>query len=330
MDELEPNQQVELMTHIREVIRGNKPFEHPGAPSYRPGQRYEATAEDLQFDKETRSDMSRNALFRGIIWGGTPAIMFNIPQIRNSWMFRNQKSALPAVLICGTLGYVKGSLENASTYARRRFLLDSPIGKESRFKLYQMNPSHPWLRGFEHEFENNNRRAQMQERRPSRGYGKPGMNPNSQFHERQDDGFSVDEWFSGGNEGGTIPGGRMSQQRQEDTYQPPTEQLSRADAYRQKRREFDRNRGDNTSSYGDEYSSTNSREDYPRRSRNYDQSDSFQKRREAYESRGRYTRDPPPRAAYGQSDDDFISQKDFQTDDDQFVSNTPRSKDEWY
>jgi len=334
MEDLDTNKQLELMTHIREVIRGNKPFEHPGAPTHRPGQRYEPTEVDLQFDKETRADMSRNAFFRGLVWGATPALLFNIPQVRSSWMFRNQKSALPAILICGTLGYVKGSLENGGTYAKRRFMLDSPIGKESRYKLHQMNPRHEWLRGFEHEFERNRMNTPQEpreRRRVSRGYGRPGRNPSSEYHQGSDDGFTVDDWFGGGSEGGKIPGGQMRQQQtQEVQFEEPSRELSRAELYRQKRAEFDRNRGD--FSRGDysrtEYPSQTQTQDWDRSPRR----DAAESRESRYRSRA-YSRDPPPRASYGQSDDDFVSSKDFQMDDDQFVSSTPRrggQDDKWY
>merc|ERR1740116_286162 len=129
MNELETKEWIELMTHIRDVVRGDKPFEHPGGPAFHPGQKYEVTDVDKEFDRQTRNTMARNAIGTGLLWGLTPMVLFNIPNVRNSFLFRNSKSPNLAVMVMGSMGYIRGSLAGADAFAERRFKLDSPIGR---------------------------------------------------------------------------------------------------------------------------------------------------------------------------------------------------------
>jgi len=332
MNELNKDQQSELVTHLREVMKGERPMDHPGAPSFRHGQKYEPNSADQAFEAEMRTGLFRNAFFRSLFWGATPAILFNIPQVRASWLFRNSKSPVPAIILCGFLGYGKGILEGSNQYAKERFQLEgSPISKETRWKVYEMNPSHSWLRGFEHEFDNVNRRAQMESNRrgggryddyPPRRYDDryndryddrrfdSGMHPDS----HQDDGFSMDDWFQNGSEGGRIPGSQSDDTPRRNPYiddrrsrfqdRDDREDMSKGDRYRQDRREFERNR---------------------------DREEVDRTRVHRNDSYTRYN-DPPrssrPRGHYGQRDEDFVTQADFQEDDDKFVSGRP-NRDGW-
>jgi len=324
MDELKKDQQSELVTHLREVMKGVRPMDHPGAPSFRHGQKYEPNSADQAFEAEMRTGLFRNAFFRSLFWGATPAILFNIPQVRASWLFRNAKTPIPAIILCGFLGYGKGILEGSNQYAKERFQLEgSPISKETRWKVYGMNPSHSWLHGFEHEFDNVNRRAQMESnRRGGRQYDDryndrhddrrfdSGMHPDS----HQDDGFSMDDWFQNGSEGGRIPGSQSDDTPRKNPYiddrrsrfqeRDDREELSKGDRYRQDRREFERNR---------------------------DRKEVDRTRVHRNDSYLRYNDPPPssrPRGHYGQRDEDFVTQADFQEDEDKFVSGQP-NRDGW-
>jgi len=328
MNELDGTQQKELINHLRDVMQGNIPMEHPGAPPFRQGEKYAPTTADQQFEREMRTGLFRNAFFRSILWGATPALLFNIPQVRSSFLFRNSKSPIPAVLICGFLGYGRGILEGSNEYAKKRFQLEnSPISRETRWKVYQMNPTHTWLQDsrFQHEFEQANRRAQMQQNRrredyqdypsrqdyPQRSYNDRRMEDqrSSRYDDRRyddqqndapGDDFSMDDWFHGGNEGGKIPESDEPPRRNEymnarrNRFNRDEDQ-SKSDQYHQNRREFDRSRS----------------------------------REEDYDRGRQYSRNPG-RGVYGQRDEDFVTQADFEMDDDKFVSSDGRRRqDGW-
>lgn len=344
MNELNKDQQKELVEHLRGIMSGEIPMQHPGAPQYRPGQKYEGNSVDESFEREMRSGIFRAAFVRSFLWGAMPAILFNIPQVRTSWLFRNQKSPVPSVLLCGFLGYGKGILEGSNIYAKQRFQLEgSPISRETRYKVHEMCPHHSWLRGFEHEFENVNRRAQMRDNRRGGAprFGDSGSGSGYRYDEpprrfddhrrpaslaqQDEDGFSMDDWFHGGSEGGRIP---PSNAFDDDGHHPPPsssvpsrnsyhedrrnrfrnndEEMSKGNRYQQDRRNFDKER--------------ERREEYDRSSR---RTDSYDSRRSSdpYSSRR-------GGGVYGQRDEDFVTQADFETDDDKFVSGRP-SRDGW-
>lgn len=324
MEELDRTQQQELVAHLRGCMQGERPMEHTGAPHFRPGEKYQTSASDEQFEREMRTGLFRGAFFRSVIWGATPALMFNIPFFRNSFLFRNSKTPVPAILICGFLGYGKGILEGSNEYAKARFMLeDSPISKETRWKVHEMKPNHSWLRGFEHEFQNQNRRAQMQDNRRGGRFDRDYRGRYDRYEDRRgggfedegrggfdsaEDQFSMDEWFNNGSEGGRIPQNHDDEPPRANPYINERGNRFREDApmskgeqYRQDRREFDRRRDDRSSR---------------------DEEDT------AYSSRRSYSRDPPRGSVYGQRDEDFVTQADFETSDDKFVSGRP-NRDGW-
>lgn len=312
MEELDRTQQQELVAHLRGCMQGECPMEHTGAPHFRPGEKYQASASDEQFEREMRTGLFRGAFFRSVIWGATPALMFNIPFVRNSFMFRNSKTPIPAILICGFLGYGKGILEGSNEYAKARFMLaESPISKETRWKVHEMKHNHSWLRGFEHEFQNQNRRAQMEDnRRGGRGYDDRFEDEGRGGSDSAEDQFTMDEWFNNGSEGGRIPQNHDDEPPRANPYMNERRNRFREDApvskgeqYRQGRHEFDRRRDD-------------------RSSRDEEKS--------AYSSRRSRSTLPPRGAVYGQRDEDFVTQADFEasTSDENFVSGRPNT-DGW-
>lgn len=227
--DLQPAEWIDIMNSLRDVTKGKKPFEHPGSPAFRPGMKYEMTEHEAEFEATQRTEMTKTAFRRGVLWGVTPYFAFQVPNIRTSFMFRNQKSPLVYMLLMGSIGYLRGALENAEKFSQGRFQLDSPMGREGRWQLHKKDPQHPWLIGFENEFQNNRYDPRMPERGgPPRGRGGGHNNnygnddgyddggyhnqTNSNYNQNQEqkpgdvDSFSVDSWFHG-TEGGTIPQG---------------------------------------------------------------------------------------------------------------------------
>jgi len=304
MEELDRTQQQELVKHLRGCMQGEFRMEHSGAPHFRPGEKYEASASDEQFEKEMRTGLFRGAFFRSVIWGATPALMFNIPFVRNSFMFRNSKTPIPAIVICSFLGYGKGILEGSNEYAKARFMLEeSPISKETRWKVHEMKHNHSWLRGFEHEFQNQNRRAQMEDnRRGGRRYDDRFEDEGRGGSDSAEDQFTMDEWFNNGSEGGRIPQNHDNEPPRPNPYINERRNRFREDAptskgeqYRQGRQEFDRRRDDRSSRDEEE---------------------------RGYSSRRSHSTLPPRGGVYGQRDSDFVTEADFEASisEDKFVS----------
>jgi len=195
--------------------REKKAFEHAGAPAFRPGMKYEMTDHESEFEGRQRAEMTKTAFRRGVLWGVAPYFAFQVPQLRESFLFKNSKSPLVYMLMMGSIGYLRGALENAEKFSQGRFQLDSPMGREGRWELHKKDPKHPWLVGFENEFQQNQYNPRMPERGgPPRGRNGYDYNQSNSNYDEDEweakpgdvETFSVDSWFHG-TEGGTIPNG---------------------------------------------------------------------------------------------------------------------------
>jgi len=168
---LSRDQWLDVMNSLREVTAGKKPWKHPGAPPFRPGSAYTPNAEEDQFMKNTTGKMQANALRGMVMWMAAPYIMFHIPAFRSS-IFKNVKTPIWWCLGLGTIGYVSGTLRNADQIAEQRFRLEnSPLAREGRWLIRDHNPHHPWLEGFEDEFNQaTQQRMQQQQENQMQNY----------------------------------------------------------------------------------------------------------------------------------------------------------------
>jgi len=178
-----------IMNHLQDLTSGKRRWEHPGAPHYHPGAPYEPNEDERIFMERTSKKMQTAAFTNFLLWGMTPYLLFRVPHIRNRF-FQNVHN--PGV-ICfgfGVCGYLTATHRGADAIAEERVRLEnSPLARETRYQLWKYNCQHPWLIGFEKEFEEN---ARVEVR--SNVIGEDVV---QRYNEelQESDGSAVDSWF---------------------------------------------------------------------------------------------------------------------------------------
>jgi len=228
-DKLTGGDWLEVLRHIREVREGKKPFGHPDAPTFT-GKPYQANETEKHFTEIKQRELLLNMIQSSIMYTIAPFAAWTIPQIRTT-LLKNIRSPVPMCMLCSFLGLFRGSFKGSEQAAMQRFQLgDSPIGRESRWKLHQYAPNHPWLNPFQHEFQQQNFQSQesfqfaqdpyqqyqqdryeqdpyqqnqqnFQQQQSDDGENISLMNPYGSGHSvRTKDSFVVDEWFQQGHD----------------------------------------------------------------------------------------------------------------------------------
>eukprot|EP00485_Elphidium_margaritaceum_P006410 CAMPEP_0202710324 /NCGR_PEP_ID=MMETSP1385-20130828/22317_1 /ASSEMBLY_ACC=CAM_ASM_000861 /TAXON_ID=933848 /ORGANISM="Elphidium margaritaceum" /LENGTH=336 /DNA_ID=CAMNT_0049369841 /DNA_START=28 /DNA_END=1038 /DNA_ORIENTATION=- len=142
---------VKVQQHVLNVTMGQTPFQHPGAPSIQSGNRYMPNQNELDFAQHSRIILSNN-LFRYFFIGAfTPYFTLKLLSTVHRRVIPTQRMIVMCTIggaFGGTYGMTLGRVQVARDYLR---LENSPLATEARFQLWRVNPSHPFLRGFEQE-----------------------------------------------------------------------------------------------------------------------------------------------------------------------------------
>eukprot|EP01084_Bolivina_argentea_P072518 131675_1 len=130
---------------------GQRPFEHPHGPHMHRGSRYMPNQAEIDFAQHSRSTLYSN-FFRFMILGSlTPYLTLRALSVLQKRVIPTQRYMIWASLgggFGGMYGITMGRMATARDYLR---LEGSPLATEARYQLWKINPSHPFLRGFENE-----------------------------------------------------------------------------------------------------------------------------------------------------------------------------------
>ena len=142
---------VKVQQYIVGITRGQYPFQHPGGPNYSPGTQYMPNQTEIDFTQKSRTTLYSN-FFRTVLIGAfTPYITLRCLSIMQKRIISTQTYMLGSSLgggFGGMYGMAYGRINVARDYLR---LEGSPLATEARYQLWKLNPSHPFLTGFEHE-----------------------------------------------------------------------------------------------------------------------------------------------------------------------------------
>lgn len=142
---------VKVQQYVVGVTMGQYPFEHPNGPKITPGTRYMPNQTEIDFTQRTRTSLYSNFFRCAFVGAFTPYITLRVFSLMQKRVIPTQRYMIWSSLGGGfgaMYGMTLGRISVAREYLR---LENSPLATEARYQLWKLNPSHPFLKGFEHE-----------------------------------------------------------------------------------------------------------------------------------------------------------------------------------
>mmetsp|Transcript_82312 Transcript_82312/g.100986 ORF Transcript_82312/g.100986 Transcript_82312/m.100986 type:complete len:350 (+) Transcript_82312:383-1432(+) len=165
-----------IQTRMVRVAMGEIPFEYPGSPNIKPGERYESNEIEKQFSSRARTLLYKNMFTFSFIGGSIPYLTISImrrggfnnalkninkttgvnvgketPNIANN---TRVKQPIFITTTCAVFGSFLGIMQARLDIAKEHLgLHGSPLATEARYQLWKLNPNHIYLREHQHEFE---------------------------------------------------------------------------------------------------------------------------------------------------------------------------------
>ena len=140
---------LKVQQHVVGIAMGRGQFEYPNAP--RISGQYQPNQTEIDFTRQSQSTMYSN-FFRFIVAGSlTPFFTLRVLSIVQKRVITPRRYVMWSsfgAAFGGMYGLTLGRMAASREYIR---LENSPLATEARYQLFKINPSHPFLRGFEHE-----------------------------------------------------------------------------------------------------------------------------------------------------------------------------------